>query len=222
MTPQDFQAEMANALEGVLTHAHKRCVAACRAVCVAVCRCVSPLTCRVAACVLLCCTGRNAIIEEMHSVLDWSELLRPCLVDPLPTGLQHATVPSESRNSSGDCSTEVKSPHSFWIHKNASGEVIMHYKEYSVDKVWLPGLPPAKPTSSNPAGMVLFRSPPPSWTVRRCRRRLPGSEVGSCARQHWPTTLDITYSWLPYAHISPSIEHPASEMRTNGAVRGGF
>ena len=57
---------------------------------------------------------------------------------------------------------EVHSVHQFWLHRGADNKsVIMHYKELSQDAIWLPGLPVAKPTRSDPEGIVLFKTPPP-------------------------------------------------------------
>ena len=40
-------------------------------------------------------SDREAVVEQMLSVLRWDLLLRPYLVDPLPVGLCHATLPGE-------------------------------------------------------------------------------------------------------------------------------
>lgn len=68
---------------------------------------------------------------------------------PLPKGLQHATVPRAEGSAAAAAAraaaataagldTETLSPHTFWIHRDSHGAVILHYKELSTDSLWLP------------------------------------------------------------------------------------
>ena len=89
---------------------------------------------------------------------DWIRFLRPHLVSPLPTGMQHATMPWDMNGdgSNSASATVTKSPHTFKISKRADGKVVLHYKELSADAIWLPGLPTDAPTYTNPEGILLF------------------------------------------------------------------
>lgn len=91
-------------------------------------------------------------ISTVTSVADWSSHLRPFLMSPIPSGLQHATVEEE-----------VLVPHTFWIHRRQSdGVVVFHYKELSTDKIWLPPLDRnAEVWETDPDGIELFSRPPP-------------------------------------------------------------
>jgi hypothetical protein len=55
-------------------------------------------------------------------------------------------------------------PHTFWIHKRERDQaVVMHYKEFSADPVWLPSVEGVEPKVSNLEGMEIFNPlhPPP-------------------------------------------------------------
>ena len=101
---------------------------------------------------------REPVVEEMQHVRDWIRFLRPHLVSPLPTGMQHATMPWDMNGdgSNSASATVTKSPHTFKISKRADGKVVLHYKELSADAIWLPGLPTDAPTYTNPEGILLF------------------------------------------------------------------
>ena len=90
-------------------------------------------------------------ISTVTSVADWSSHLRPFLMSPIPSGLQHATVEEE-----------VLVPHTFWIHRRQSdGVVVFHYKELSTDKILLPPLDRnAEVWETDPDGIELFSRPP--------------------------------------------------------------
>ena len=79
---------------------------------------------------------------KMYKIED--KFLRPSLRTPLPTGIQHS-----------DVGTETLVPHTFWIHKRASdGVVVLHYKEFAADAVWMPPLVKnASPLVMDPAGI---------------------------------------------------------------------
>jgi hypothetical protein len=56
-------------------------------------------------------------------------------------------------------------PHTFWLHKRESdGTVVMHYKQFSADEVWLPPqVIGATPLITDPQGIEIFKPshPPP-------------------------------------------------------------
>ena len=99
-------------------------------------------------------SGRHLKLEPVYSVFDWISYLRPSLVHPIPSGIQHSHL-----------GEEVLSPHTFWIHRRQSdGRVVMHYKEFAADEVWLPPMDPnADALVTNPEGMEIFKRdcPPP-------------------------------------------------------------
>ena len=69
---------------------------------------------------------------------------------------------------SADQKGEVRSPHTFWIHKRGDGEVVFHYKELCADPVWLPHKQRINNTDAlvmNPEGIVLFAEAPPDPTI---------------------------------------------------------
>ena len=39
--------------------------------------------------------------------------------------------------------------------------MVLHYKERSAHKIWLPGTPTSAPKATNPEGIVIFGAPPP-------------------------------------------------------------
>jgi hypothetical protein len=96
---------------------------------------------------------RLACFENVLSVFDWNAFLRPSLIDPVPVGIQHAHF-----------GEETLVPHTFWIHRRQrDGKVVIHYKEFSADEVWLPSKKGSEPMVSDPDGMEIFKSttPPP-------------------------------------------------------------
>lgn len=88
--------------------------------------------------------NRPAHFEQILSVFDWANFLRPSLCNPPPVGIQHSVV-----------GEETLVPHTFWIHRRASdGVVVFHYKELAADAVWLPPLVRnACPLVTDPAGI---------------------------------------------------------------------
>lgn len=99
---------------------------------------------------------RPHVYETMHSVVDWTTHLKPCLRKGI-VGIQHATVETPDGK-------EELVPHTFWIHRGPSGDVAIHYKEKSADPIWLPSLDPdATAKVTNPEGIKLFKAdrPPP-------------------------------------------------------------
>ena len=101
---------------------------------------------------------RPAHFENMWSVFDWINFLKPSLRTPTPVGIQHAKV-----------GNETLVPHTFWIHKRSrDGCVVLHYKELSADAVWLPPLVPnASPLLTDPDGIEFLNPdvPPPDPLV---------------------------------------------------------
>jgi hypothetical protein len=96
---------------------------------------------------------RLARFEHVFSVFDWNSFLRPSLISPVPVGIQHANFEHE---------TLV--PHTFWIHRRArDGKVVVHYKEFSADEIWLPSVKGSDPKVSDQDGFEIFKSstPPP-------------------------------------------------------------
>jgi hypothetical protein len=96
---------------------------------------------------------RPVVFQQVESVLDWDSYLRPSLVSPVPVGIQRAAF---------DDDTLV--PHTFWIHKREDGTVVLHYKEFAADEVWLPSrVAGADPLVTDPAGIEIFNPacPPP-------------------------------------------------------------
>lgn len=109
---------------------------------------------------------QQADISSIEAVLQYDTWLRPSLVQPLPVGLQHAGLPTGSVGSAGSAGqeAEVRSPHTFWIHKRADGVVVLHYKELCADPVWLQHKQRSNSTDAlvmDPEGIVLFREAPP-------------------------------------------------------------
>lgn len=108
--------------------------------------------------------NRPCSSERIDCVLNWSAHLRPHLVKPLPRGLQHALLSTGDPNDPEEPSVdEVRSPHTFWIHRRPDGKVVMHYKEFCSDELWLPPLNPSQRpwTTTDPDGIVIFRTDPP-------------------------------------------------------------
>ena len=89
--------------------------------------------------------------------------LRPHLVNPVPSGIQHAHITGLQ----GSDETETLVPQTFWIHKRAcDGKVILHYKHLSADEVWYPPISMhAKVLETDPNGIELFSTPPPDPMV---------------------------------------------------------
>ena len=107
--------------------------------------------------------GQQAEVSSIEAVLQYDTWLRPSLVHPLPIGLQHAVLPSSSVGSTVQ-EDEVRSAHTFWIHKRTDGVVVFHYKELCADPVWLPHKQRINDTDAlvmDPEGIVLFREAPP-------------------------------------------------------------
>ena len=104
---------------------------------------------------------RHAVIQQIVTVFDWNKFLKPSLHtgSRLPVGIQHSHI--------GD---ETFVPHSFWIHKRASdGQVVLHYKEFAADPVWLPPVTAnADPLVTDPQGIEFVdpSSPLPDPLVR--------------------------------------------------------
>jgi hypothetical protein len=102
-------------------------------------------------------------VAPITAVLKWTDFLLPCLVRPLPTGIQHATLLQEEGVAGQYGDQKVRSPHTFWIHRRADRTVVLHYKEFCVDPVWLPSLPrpDGGPLVTDEEGIELFQTPPP-------------------------------------------------------------
>ena len=123
--------------------------------------------------------NRSAVFEMLEAVLDWSWWF----------GDKSAKVGSEANaraciSSIKGIGTERKSgmkrsPHSFWIHMH-EGRVVMHYKEYATDPVWLPARKEngvlvesldedtgAQIIETDPAGIDLFFKDLPSEDTMR-------------------------------------------------------
>ena len=118
------------------------------------------------------------VLSKVRAVLDWASWLSPHIVTPRPKGIQHASLPlgTEEDGKGGappavDASSpdatlvDTRSPHTFHIHPNPRGDVVMHYKELSDHPTWLPAIPNSKPLQTDPEGIVLFQTPPPDPTV---------------------------------------------------------
>jgi hypothetical protein len=112
----------------------------------------------------------GATIELMHTVLDWDSYLRPHLVHPAPSGIQHADLSGKSKMEKKaeklagidpEAEDEVRVPHLFWIHRRSDDVVVLHYKELAAHSVFLPKMQGSDPAETNPEGIVLFRTPPP-------------------------------------------------------------
>ena len=116
---------------------------------------------------------QSSTIELVQAVLDWDRWLRPLLIKPAPTGIQHADLSGKTRKEkaaevesgavAGD--NEVRIPHQFWLHRRADGTVVLHYKEYAQHAVFLPKVRGSDPAQTDPEGIVLFGSPPPDPMV---------------------------------------------------------
>jgi hypothetical protein len=116
-------------------------------------------------------SSRTAHFELLQAVIDWDSYLRPHLVHPAPTGIQHADLSGESKKSkkgkqSGEGSSapggeaDVRVPHLFWIHRRSDETVVLHYKELAAHSVFLPKVRGSDPAVTDPEGIVLFGSPP--------------------------------------------------------------
>ena len=113
------------------------------------------------------------VLGRVRAVLDWTSWLSPHIVSPRPKGIQHASLPlgTEEAPKGGapavDASAtdapavDTRSPHTFHIHFNPQGSVVLHYKELSDDPTWLPAIPNSKPLQTDEEGIVLFQTPPP-------------------------------------------------------------
>ena len=97
---------------------------------------------------------RNANFELLEAVINWDDYLRPHLVDPAPVGIQHADL------ADGADEKDVRIPHLFWIHRREDDTVVLHYKELAAHSVFLPKKRGSDPAVTDPAGIVLFGSPP--------------------------------------------------------------
>ena len=103
--------------------------------------------------------SRPVQVSQVESVFRWDEWLRRHLVKPLPVGLQHATL----KGAEGE-KDEVRSPHTFWIHRRSDGRVIMHYKEFCAHQVWLPHVQESNAGAAlvtDERGIQLFATDPP-------------------------------------------------------------
>ena len=120
----------------------------------------------------------QADVSHIEAVLEWDKALLPCMVKPRPQGIQHASLPTGAAAAAAAPSTEmqagpstaaaseVREPHTFWIHRRSDGTVVLHYKERSTHAVWLPPVDPAaEPLVTSEDGIVLFASPPPDPMV---------------------------------------------------------
>ena len=118
------------------------------------------------------------VLGRVRAVLDWTSWLNPHIVSPRPKGIQHASLPlgTEEAQVEGGApavdgsatdapAVDTRAPHTFHIHFNPKGSVVVHYKELSDHPTWLPAIHNSKPLQTDEEGIVLFQTPPPDPMV---------------------------------------------------------
>ena len=129
----------------------------------------------------VCLSGDPAYVETVETVLDWTGFLTPHLRTPAPVGIQHTEVEVETEK--GTVEKVKLVPHTFWIHKRDDGKVVLHYKELCADTIWYPPIDVyAKPQKTDPAGIVLFDTPPPDPMTTPPKEVELTSAVCTCKR----------------------------------------
>ena len=97
----------------------------------------------------------------MRAVPDWIKALKVCLNSSV-VGMQRATFTAAVAGEAAETKeTETRVPHVFRFTKHADGQVVMHYKEYCADAVWLPPQNPKRPSAewvTDPEGIEMFAS----------------------------------------------------------------
>tara|TARA_B110001452_G_scaffold156267_1_gene130110 strand:- start:498 stop:2438 length:1941 start_codon:yes stop_codon:yes gene_type:complete len=106
---------------------------------------------------------QEPVLEPIKAVLDWASWLEPHIVSPRPVGIQHAVLPLGDEDD--NMAVDTRSPHTFHIHRNPAGNVVLHYKELCTHSTWLPAVANSSPFRTDPEGIVLFQSPPPDPMV---------------------------------------------------------
>ena len=73
---------------------------------------------------------------------------------------QKGGAPAVDASATDAPAVDTRSPHTFHIHRNPKGNVVLHYKELSDDLTWLPAILNSKPLQTDAEGIVLFQTPP--------------------------------------------------------------
>jgi hypothetical protein len=106
--------------------------------------------------------GRRVDVSMVDAVPDWTAAMKP-FANATIVGIQRAHFAADTSEDAGGSEVrEVRTPHVFrFTKRQRDGMVVMHYKEFSGDEIWLPPQNPRAPVCewvTDPNGIELFLS----------------------------------------------------------------